>query len=98
MNNVVTTKEVMEEATEDPVGPSQTPTLVVGAKRSATFSGSTPPSKRSFCGTWWPWYIELSVVCFLCSEFPSFDWDPLLCSMSSSGRTPPSRGPDVGGY
>jgi hypothetical protein len=40
------------------------PALVVGAKRTAVWGGSTHPAKRRFHGSWKPRYVERSCSCF----------------------------------
>jgi hypothetical protein len=39
------------------------PALVVGAKRTAVWGGSTHPAKRRFHGSWKPRYVERSCSC-----------------------------------
>jgi hypothetical protein len=49
------TKKVSRKSAEGSVGTGSSPTSVVGAKRAATPSGSTPPQKW-FSGTLRSWY------------------------------------------
>jgi hypothetical protein len=71
-------------------GPSLAPS--VGVKRVAALSGSTPPAKRRFLGSWKLWYITqcfirhfLYHICDFNLVFPAYN-------VPSSGRSPPSRG------
>jgi hypothetical protein len=58
-----TKAEMSKEAAKKPVGSYSSPTPVVGAKRVATSSGSTPPAKRFRC-SWKPRYAERLYNCF----------------------------------
>jgi hypothetical protein len=95
-NEVATAKEAIEDATtvkkaaDDAVtaGSSSSSAPSGRAKRVINPSGSTPPAKRQFLGSWKPRYIAQTFICHFLYYSCDFDLVLLAYSMSSSGRSP----------
>jgi hypothetical protein len=91
-------KEAAEKTTKGPACSSQVPSPMVGAKRAAAPSGSTPPDKCPFKGVWKPQFVDFPVLCLLhlTMGFISYTGS-LLRSAPSSRKSSASRrsGPTV---
>jgi hypothetical protein len=94
-------KKALEEAvkkTESAVatadsGPSSAP--LAGVKMVATPSGSTPSVMRQFHGSWKPRYATRPFICHFLYCVYDFNLVSPAYSVPSSGRSPPSGGPNV---
>jgi hypothetical protein len=64
----------------------------VGAKRAAAPSDSTPLAMRRFLNSWKPRYVAQTFICHFLYCIYDFDFVLLTYSVSSSSRSPPSRG------
>jgi hypothetical protein len=101
VEEAATKKKAAEEAAKKTAGAaaiagsSPSPAPSVGVKREATPSGSTPPTKRRFLGSWKPWYDTQSFICHFLYRVCDFNLVSPAYNMSSSSRSPPSRGPTL---
>jgi hypothetical protein len=70
------------------VGSGSSSPLSIGAKRATAPSGSTPPAKQRFLGSWKPWYAMQIFICYFLYCICDFDLVFLVYSVPSSGRYP----------
>jgi membrane protein involved in colicin uptake len=90
MDDVAAVKKVVDDAVI--AGSDSSSAQSAGAKRVPTPSGSTPPAKRQFLSSWKPRYVTQTFICHFLYCICDFDLVLLVYSVSSSGRSPPSRG------
>jgi hypothetical protein len=102
-NEAAAKKKALEEATKKTesgaatAGSGPSPAPSAGVKRVAAPSGSTPPAKRRFHGSWKPRYATRPFIChFLYCDCDFNLVSPAYC-VPSSGRSPPSGRPSVAG-